>query len=85
MPSAWGGVDGELSNRKGPGGVGRQPAEQEPAVCPGGQAGQGYPGLDQEWCGQQEQGGDRAPVLSTGEATPGVLCSALSPSLQEGH
>jgi len=25
------------------------------------------------------------PVLSTGEATPGVLCSVLGPSLQEGH
>jgi len=25
------------------------------------------------------------PVLSTGEAAPGVLCSVLGPSLQEGH
>jgi len=24
--------------------------------------------------GQQEKGGDRAPVLSTGEVAPGVLC-----------
>ncbi|RMC07002.1 hypothetical protein DUI87_16455 [Hirundo rustica rustica] len=32
-------------------------AEHEPAVCPGGQEGQWHPGLDQEWCGQQEQGG----------------------------
>ena len=30
-------------------------------------------------------GGDHAPVLDTGEAAPGVLCSILSPSLQEGH
>jgi len=29
-------------------GVGRQPAEHEPAVCTGGQAGQRHPGLDQE-------------------------------------
>jgi len=28
---------------------------------------------------------DRAPVLGTGEAAPGVLCSVLGPSLQEGH
>jgi len=65
-------------------GVGQQAADQEPVVCPGGQAGQRHPGLDQEWCGQQERGGDRAPVLGTGEATPRVLCSALGPSLQEG-
>jgi len=36
-------------------------------------------------CGQQEQGGDHAPVLGTGEAVPRVLCSALGPSLREGH
>jgi len=54
MPQAWEGVAGKLPNRKGPGGVGWQPAEQEPAVCPGGQEGQRHPGLDQEWCGQQE-------------------------------
>jgi len=29
--------------------------------------------------------GDCAPVLSTGEAAPRVLCSVLGPSLQEGH
>ena len=34
---------------------------------------------------QQEQGGDHAPVLSTGEAAPWVLCSVLGSSLQEGH
>jgi len=50
-----------------------------------GQEGQGHPGLYQELCGQQEQGGDRAPVLGTGEAAPRVLCSVLGPSLQEGH
>ncbi|RMC15469.1 hypothetical protein DUI87_07661 [Hirundo rustica rustica] len=45
-------------------------AEHEPAVCPGGQEGQWHPGLYQEWCGQQEQGGHSSPVLGTGEATP---------------
>jgi len=54
-------------------------------VCPGGQEGQRHPGLDQEWCGQQDQGRDPAPVLDTGEATPRVLCSALGPSPQAGH
>jgi len=28
--------------------VGRQPAEHEPAVCPGDHVGQRHPGLDQE-------------------------------------
>ncbi|RMC15190.1 hypothetical protein DUI87_07372 [Hirundo rustica rustica] len=56
-------------------------AEHEPAVCPGGQEGQGHPGLDQEWCGQQDQEGHSSPVLSTGEATPRVLCPVLGPSV----
>ena len=51
---AWGGVAGELPSGKGLWGAGQQPAKQEPAVCPGGQEDQGHPGLDQEWCGQQE-------------------------------
>ena len=74
-----------MPSGKGPWGAGRQPAEHEPAVCPGGQEGQRRPGLDQEWCGQQEQGGDHAPMLGTGKAAPRVLCSALGPSLPEGH
>ncbi|PKU45545.1 rna-directed dna polymerase from mobile element jockey-like [Limosa lapponica baueri] len=45
-------VAGELPGRKGPGGVGRQQAEHEPAVCPGGQGGQHHPGLYQKQCGQ---------------------------------
>jgi len=81
----WGGVAGELPGGEGPGGAGQQPAEQEPAVCPGGQEGQRRPGLGQQWGGQREQGRDRAPVLGSGEAVPRVLCSALGPSLQEGH
>ena len=44
-----------------------------------------YTSLYKEQCGQQEQGGDRAPVFGTGEAAPGVLFSVLGPSLQEGH
>ena len=85
MLQAWGRVAGKLPGGKGPWGVGRQPAEHEPAVCPGGQEGQWHPGLYQESCGQQEQGRDRAPVLGTGEAAPRVLCLLLGPSVQEGH
>ncbi|RMC19466.1 hypothetical protein DUI87_04078 [Hirundo rustica rustica] len=39
-------------------------AEHEPAVCSGGPEGQWDPGLDQEWCGQQEQGGHSSPILA---------------------
>ncbi|PKU44695.1 rna-directed dna polymerase from mobile element jockey-like [Limosa lapponica baueri] len=60
----------ELPGRKGPGGVGRLWAEQEPAVCPGGQEGQQHPGLDQEQRGEEDSGGDGPPVLGTGEAPP---------------
>jgi len=35
MLQAWGGVAGKLTNRKGPGGAGRQPDECEPAVDAG--------------------------------------------------
>ncbi|RMC06747.1 hypothetical protein DUI87_16193 [Hirundo rustica rustica] len=56
-------------------------AEKVPAVCPGGQGGQWHPGLDQEWCGQQEQGGHSSPVLGTAQATSRVLCPVLGPSV----
>ena len=48
MLQAWGGVAGKLPGGKGPWDAGWQPAEYEPAVCPGGQEGQGHPGLYQE-------------------------------------
>ena len=48
MLQAWGEVAGKLPGRKGPGVVGQQPAEPEPAVCPGGQEGQRHPGLYQQ-------------------------------------
>jgi len=40
MLQVWGRVTGKLPGGKGPGGVGQQPDEHEPAVCPGGQEGQ---------------------------------------------
>ncbi|RMC16401.1 hypothetical protein DUI87_06728 [Hirundo rustica rustica] len=39
-------------------------AEHEPAVCPGGPEGQWHPDLDQEWCGQQEQGAHSSPYCA---------------------
>ena len=44
----WGRVAGKLPCGEGPWVVGRQPAEHEPAVCPGGQEVQRHPGLYQE-------------------------------------
>ena len=47
--------------------------------------GQPCPGLRQEKRGQQVERGDSAPLLCSGETSPGVLRSALEPSAQEGH
>ena len=43
------------------------------------------PGLHKKQCGQQIKGGDSAPVLHSGETSPGVLHPALETSAQEGH
>ncbi|RMC07351.1 hypothetical protein DUI87_16813 [Hirundo rustica rustica] len=73
-----GAVPGKLPAGKGPGGAGEQQLNMiQP--CPGGQEGRWHPGLDQPWCGQQEQGSDRPPVLGTAEATPQIY------TLHEGH
>jgi len=76
-PQAWGGVAGKLPDGKGPWCPDGQVAEYEPAVCPGGQGGQWHPGLDQEWCGEQDEGSHPAPVLGIGEASPQAQCSVL--------
>jgi len=47
--------------------------------------GQQYPGLHQEKRGQQVERGDSAPLLRSGETSPGVLHPALEPSAQERH
>jgi len=54
-------------------------------VCTHSLQGQPYPGLDQEKCGQQLEGGDSAPLLCSGETSPGVLRPPLEPSAQERH
>jgi len=55
----------------------------KPAVCPGCQEGQWFPGVHQEECGQQDEGGSPPPLLSPSVAPSGVLCSVLGSPLQE--
>jgi len=57
----------------------------EPPMWARSPEGQLYPGLHQENCGQQIEGGDSAPLLRSGETPPGVLHPALEPSAQERH
>jgi len=52
-------------------------------VCARSPEGQPYPRLHQKKCGQQVKGGDSAPLLCSGETSPGVLCPPLEPSAQE--
>jgi len=47
--------------------------------------GQLNPGLRQTQHGQQDKGGDSAPLLRSGERPPGVLPPALEPSALERH
>ena len=44
-----------------------------------------YLGVHQEKRDQQVEGGDSAPLLCSGEISPGVLHPALEPPAQEGH
>jgi len=51
--------------------------ECEPTLCPCGKDDQQNPGLHEEECCQQVQGGERSPLLNTSETTSGVLHLAL--------
>ncbi|PKU43654.1 hypothetical protein llap_6043 [Limosa lapponica baueri] len=54
-------------------------------MCPCGQEGQRSPGVHQEECGQQVEGGHPPPILCAGEAASGVLCPVLGFPVQEGQ
>jgi len=71
-------------HREGLEGSGGWKVGHEPAVCAHSPEGQPYLGLHQK-SGQQVKGGDSAPLLCSGETSPGVLCPALEPPAQEGH
>ena len=68
---------------EGPGCPGGRQVNHEPAVCPGCQEGQWDPGVHQEECGQQGEGGSPPPLLSPSEASSGVLCPVLGSPVQE--
>ena len=57
--------------------------DHEPAVCPGCQESQWDPGVHQEECGQQGEGGSPPPLLCPGEAPSAVLCPVLGSPVQE--
>ena len=60
-------------------------AGHRPTVCTHSPEGQLYPGLHPQQRGQQGEGGDSAPLLRSGETSPGVLHPALEPSAQDRH
>ena len=53
------------------------------AVRAGCQEGQWDPGVHQEECGQQVEGGSPPPLLCPGEAPSAVLCPVLGSPVQE--
>ena len=67
-------------------GVGKQKNLAHPKdanLCPGCQEGQWHPGVHQEECGQQVEGGSPLPLLCPGEAPSAVLGPVLGSPVQE--
>ena len=54
-------------------------------MCSHSPEGQWFPGLHQEKCDQQGEGGDSAPLLCSPETSPAVLRPVLEPSAQGGQ
>jgi len=70
---------------KKPRGTGGCQAGHVSTVYPCSPESQLYLGLHQKKHGQQVEGGDPAPLLCTGEASPGVLCPDVVPSVKERY
>lgn len=66
-------------------GAGGQQADHEPAMCFCDQKGQWHPGMHQEECDKQVEGGFPPLLLCSGEALTGVLCPVLGFPVQRGH
>jgi len=77
------GPAGEQHCGEGPGCPGERQVDHEPALCPGCQESQWDPGVRQEECGQQVEGGSPFPLLSPSEAPSGVLHPVLVSPVQE--
>lgn len=70
-------MSGKQLCRKGAGGPDRHQLEQEPATCRCHIEGQWYPGLRSDKCCQPVEGADPSRLLTTSEATAGVVCTVL--------
>ena len=66
-----------------PGSAGGRQVVHELAVCPCCQEGQWDPGVHEEECGQQVEGGSAPPLLCPSEAPSGVLCPVLGSPVQK--
>ena len=78
---AWGEPAGDEPCGEGPGCAGGWQVDYDPAVCPCGQEGQWDPGVHQEECGQQVEGG--SPLLCPSDAQSRVLHPVLGYPVQE--
>ncbi|CAM5129897.1 unnamed protein product [Natator depressus] len=70
--------------RKGPRGYSGREAGYESTVCPCCQEGQWHFGMYKWGHCQQIEGRDLSPLFDIGEASSGVLCPVLGPTLEEG-
>lgn len=68
---------GRIMAKKGTGVPGGRWVDHEPAMCPYHKEGLQYCGLHEASYCQQLGGNDPFPLLSIGEATPGVLCPVV--------